>query len=574
MVSEKAEAPWKTIVRQKRAQRDAAIPRDWRLDPKYLPREDHEPENVVSVPGRCGILTAKELQITSNYQADSLIREVTATRLTAEEVAIAFCKRAAIAQQLTNCLTEPLCASAIARAKSLDTYLTKHGRPLGPLHGLPVSMKDTFKIAGVDSTIGVAALCFKPAKANSSLVHLLLSLGCVIIAKTNLPQALAALECNNNVFGLTMNPINRQVTAGGSSGGEAVLVAMKGSMIGVGIDTGGSVRIPAMCNGVYGFKPSVGRALHGGQEARSPYDNGRVGLPAVTGPITRSMQDLSTFLREIVPRAEMCGEDRVSGSWKLEQLRGSGDNGKFVIGILRRDGNCEPLPPILKVLDEVKHKLSRASNVTIVDIPTPTAWTKCQSLAEKFIGADGTDRMADLHEETSEPFAPGMQAPFKRVKATPLADVRKMQAERSTLERQMLDVWYATSKVDGPSRKRKIDAIICPVAPHPAPPIDHWNGVGYTSSFALLDYPAGVIPVRTIEEEDLELGKEMGGKVMGSWDEQNRQLWDERITDRKIYLGTSLSIQVVTPKWHDWELYTIMEMIDRKLNTAGRESKL
>ncbi len=566
------EALWVQIVRQKRAQREDTIPTGWRLNQKFLPKENGGPENVLAYPEQCGILTAKDVQITSQNHAGSLINELSSGRLTAKEVTTAFCKRAAIAQQLTNCLTEPLFTSALQRAEFLDNYLAEHGKPLGPLHGLPVSMKDTFNIAGVDSTIGIAALCFKPAKSNSPLVDLLLSLGCVIIAKTNVPQTLAALDSNNNVFGRTMNPINRLLTAGGSSGGEGVLVAMKGSMIGVATDIAGSIRVPAMCNGVYGFKPSVGRVPHEGQENGSLYGNGRVGVQAVTGPIARSVQDLDTFLKEIVPRAEMWGEDCVPGRWKEGELRARGDDSKLVIGILRRDGNCEPLPPISNVLEEVKHKLKRVARLEVIDIPTPPAWTKCQSLANKLMGADGATRMADLLEETGEPLVSWMQGRFKRGNPRPLAEVRDMQAQRSELEKQMLDLWFTTDK-DG-SRKQKVDAIICPVAPHPVPPIDRWNAVGYTSSFVLLDYPAGVIPVRTFEQGDLELGKEMEGRGRGSWDERNRQLWDEKITNRKVYLGTPLSIQVVTPKLHDFELCRMMGVIDRALGTVQRESKL
>lgn len=572
MSSEQVQALWEEIACRKCAERDASIPIAWKLQDHYLPKENGEPETVMAVPGQCGILAARELQITGEYSADSLIREITSRRLSAKEVTVAFCKRAAVAQQLTNCITEPLFTAALRRADFLDHYLEQHGIPFGPLHGLPISMKDTFNITGIDSSIGIAALCFKPAKSNSPLVDLLLSLGCIIIAKTNVPQTLAALDSNNNVFGRTKNPINRLLTAGGSSGGEGVLVAMRGSMIGMGTDIGGSIRVPAMCNGVYGFKPSVGRVPHGLQETGSLYNNGRVAIQAVTGPIATSIQDLDTFLREVVPRAEMWGEDCIPGRWRNEDSSGSGDDGEFVIGILRRDGNCEPLPPIQNVLEDVKQKLGRSTNIVVVDIPTPPAWTKCQSLATKLMGADGASRMADLLEETSEPLVPWMQGRFKRGTARSFAEVRDFQAERSDLERQMLDVWYATDEKG--SRKRKVDAIICPVAPHPIPQIDRWNAVGYTSSFVLLDYPAGVLPVRKIVEADLELGKEMEARVIGSWDQRNRQLWNEKTIDRKTYLGTPLSIQVVTPKLHDLELCKIMGLIDQVLSTEQRESKL
>ena len=91
---------------------------------------------------------------------------------------------AAIAQQATNCLTEIFFEDAIARAKQLDVYIARTGKPVGPLHGLPISLKDTFKVKGYDASIGVATFCFKPAKTNSALVDLLLSLGAVLYCKT------------------------------------------------------------------------------------------------------------------------------------------------------------------------------------------------------------------------------------------------------------------------------------------------------------------------------------------------------------------------------------------------------
>jgi Asp-tRNA(Asn)/Glu-tRNA(Gln) amidotransferase A subunit family amidase len=135
---------------------------------------------------------------------------------------------------VTACLTEPLFTRAFRQATKLDEHLSRTGSPIGPLHGLPVSVKDTFDIAGVDSSIGIAAFCFKPATRNAPLVNILESLGAIIVAKTNIPQTLAALDSTNNIFGRTMNPTNRKCTAGGSSGGEGVMVRMRGSMIGFG----------------------------------------------------------------------------------------------------------------------------------------------------------------------------------------------------------------------------------------------------------------------------------------------------------------------------------------------------
>ena len=218
-------------------------------------------------------------------------------------------QRATISHQLTICLTEPLFSSALSRAEYLDAHLARTGSPLGPLHGLPISVKDSFWVKGVDSSIGSASLCNKPASKNAIIVDILLGAGAVIHCKTNVPQTLIALDSINNIFGRTLNPANRQGwTAGGSSGGEGVLVKMRGSVLGEGTDVGGSVRIPAICNGIYGFKPSLGRVPGEGQTGAQLEAAGKVGIESIVGPIANSLEDIDLFM-EVVEAAE---------AWKME----------------------------------------------------------------------------------------------------------------------------------------------------------------------------------------------------------------------------------------------------------------
>lgn len=100
---------------------------------------------------------------------------------------------------------------------------------------MPISIKDSFKVVGYDASLGIANLCFKPAMDTALLVNLLLSAGAVIYCKTNIPQTLSTLDSVNHIFGRTLNPQNRLLTAGGSSGGEGALVAMRGSPLGIGM---------------------------------------------------------------------------------------------------------------------------------------------------------------------------------------------------------------------------------------------------------------------------------------------------------------------------------------------------
>ncbi|CAI7641358.1 unnamed protein product [Penicillium bialowiezense] len=553
------------VAQRKQNELNAAIPGEWRLPSDQIPagmlsisESVSEPKyhrvGVMDIPRKCGLLTTKELEFTENFSVRALVAEMTDGRAKAEDVVRAFCKRAAIAQQLTRCLTEPLFDRALQRARDLDEHLQRTGKPVGPLHGLPVTVKDTFNIQGVDSSIGLSALAFKPAKENAPLVDLLQSLGAVIIAKTNIPQTLATLDSANHLFGRTLNPLNRQWTAGGSTGGEGALLAMRGSMVGFGTDIGGSIRVPAMCQGLYGFKPSTGRVPFGGQQNGQIDGKGSIGLQAVAGPLARSVADIDAVMAEIVPRAELFGEDGIPGLWSAPPT-----SRNFTVGVLKTDGLVMPLPPIMRILDEVAETLRRTPGVDVVEIPLPSVLPKCQSLAGRLMGVDDGSHMLDLIEGMDEDLIPWLQGRLKRGKALDVTKLAALHAQRAEVEREMMKMWTLSSS----SLDRRVDAIICPVAPHPVPEIDRYNAVGYTSTFVLLDYPAGVVPVRPFRESDLESGRAIEEPALGSWDKANRKLWDEKTVDRRVYLGSPLSVQVVTPKQHDYELLQAMELIDR-----------
>lgn len=433
-----------------------------------------------------------------------------------------FEQRTAIAQQLTRCVTEPLFTSALKEARRLDEHLRRTGQVIGPLHGLPVSIKDCFDIKGIDSSLGVATLAFKPATKNADLVDLLRSLGAVIIAKTNIPQTLALLDSVNYVFGRTLNPLNRRLTPGGSSGGEGVLVAMRGSMVGFGSDVGGSIRIPAMCNGIYGFKPSVGRVPLKGHSAFGTQGQSRVALTVAAGPIARSVQDIDFIMKELVPRGELFGNDCIPAVWPSSFS--TPQRKKLRVGILRNDGLVTPLPPIANILNEVSQILahSRGSEIEVVDIPTPPVMKECFFNAGRLMGIDGGGPMLDVITHTGEPLVPSLKGTVRR-QAYSIEKLCSLYAQREEIEIEMRKhLWSLPPSSSGASRH--VDAIILPVAAHPVPAHDHYGCVSYTSAFNLLDYPAGTVPVRTMTETDLKLEMDAADKVLSKWDASNKKL--------------------------------------------------
>lgn len=158
----------------------------------------------------------------------------------------------------TNCLTEIFFVEAIAAARRLDRQTTSKG----PFHGIPFSLKDQFNVIGHDSTIGYIANVGAPAIKNSALVDTIIAQGGILYCKTNVPQTVLTADTVNNVFGRTLNPVNDGIIPGGSSGGEAALLACGGSVLGIGTDTGGSVRVPSAACELYGLKPSAGRVSY------------------------------------------------------------------------------------------------------------------------------------------------------------------------------------------------------------------------------------------------------------------------------------------------------------------------
>ncbi|KAH1474667.1 hypothetical protein KXX06_005932, partial [Aspergillus fumigatus] len=170
----------------------AQIPSEWRLSDDFrasVPANGHLIE--ADIARRSGILSDEELDISEKFSAVELLKNLAERKFSAVDVTTAFCKRAAIAQQLTSCLTEHFFAKAIERAQFLNVYLQREKKVIGPLHGLPISIKDNFCLEGIRSTVGyVSLLQNETVSHNSALVEILLDLGAVLYVKTNIPQTM------------------------------------------------------------------------------------------------------------------------------------------------------------------------------------------------------------------------------------------------------------------------------------------------------------------------------------------------------------------------------------------------
>jgi amidase len=455
----------------------------------------------------------------------------------------------------TSCLTEIVFDEAIARAKQLDDHLDRTGKLMGPLHGLPISVKDSFKIIGRDASIGYASLCFKPAETNSALIEMLLQAGAVIHCKTNIPLTLQALDSHNNVFGRVLNPANLNLTAGGSSGGEGALIAMRGSVLGVGTDVGGSIRIPAMCNGLVGVKPSHGRIPYAGQENGSIPGTETLGIRSVAGPITHNVRDCELFFKAIGDLEPWeFDPECVAQTWEQQVVRSalktsslSNHMRRLRVGIVKTDGLTTPLPPVQTILEEIYNTLKSNAAIEVVELDITSLLSQCQTVANGLFGVDGANTAFDLMEVTSESISPWLKSRLRRKNSLAADKIRDLQARRNELQTRFLDIW----KPDGGYWKDvtgsagNLDVFICPVAPHPTPAIDTWNTVSYTSAFNLLDLPAATLPVRPVQESDLKGNISDQSSAPNGWEKYNRKLWDG---DRSVFLGGTLCVQVVSQR--------------------------
>jgi amidase len=164
-------------TRAKKAAQEAAIPAKWRIPADKMPAPDVK--DVTGYVASCGVLSADELAIV-HTEPTTLLAKLAAGELTALAVTTAFCKGAAVAHQLTNCLTEILFESALAHAKELDSAFASNGnKPTGFFHGLPISLKDQFQIKGVECNMGIASWLGHISEKDSVLTEILREQGAV-----------------------------------------------------------------------------------------------------------------------------------------------------------------------------------------------------------------------------------------------------------------------------------------------------------------------------------------------------------------------------------------------------------
>ena len=224
--------------------------------------------------------------------AVSLAGMIRNRQVSSVEVVQAHLDRIEAVSPTLNAVVVVLAESALGRARQLDAELSQGG-VIGPLHGVPVTIKDAVSTAGVTTTGGTLGRADFVPNRDGAVVARYKRAGAIVIGKTNLPELSAAGETDNLVYGRTNNPYDPSKHPGGSSGGEGSAIASGQSPLGVGSDVGGSIRGPAHFCGIAGIKPTSGRVPGTGHY---PAFAGGLSQLWQLGPMARTVEDLALAL--------------------------------------------------------------------------------------------------------------------------------------------------------------------------------------------------------------------------------------------------------------------------------------
>jgi fatty acid amide hydrolase 2 len=260
--------------------------------------------------------------------ARDLAAAIRSGETSAREVVEAHAWRLHNCQPRTNALARDRFADALAEAEAADERLAAAAAAgtddeLPPFLGVPCTIKESIALKGMPHTAGVVALRERRAETNATAVQRLIDAGFIPLGVTNTSELTMWIESDNRVYGRTRNAYDPHRTAGGSSGGEGAAVGSGGSPVGLGSDIGGSIRVPAFFNGVFGHKPSPGCVPNTGQ---FPTTEGEAAFMLSLGPLARHAEDLMPVIRAI------CGPDGIDERCVAREL---GDPEAVELGSLR-----------------------------------------------------------------------------------------------------------------------------------------------------------------------------------------------------------------------------------------------
>ena len=459
----------------------------------------------------------KEIIVASATAIAKAIRE---RDVSSEEVVDACLERVRAVNPVLNAVVQEVTDAAREQARVADFALAR-GELLGPLHGVPMTIKDTLETAGVICTGGTLGRSTFVPTEDAVAVARLRSAGAILIGKTNVPELALAPETDNKVYGRTNNPYNLSYSPGGSSGGEASIIASGGSPLGLGSDCGGSIRAPAHFCGIAGIKPTAGRVPRTGH---FPPVTGLTNRLWHVGPLSRSVEDLALALSVI---SGVDGRDPVLVPMSLgdPHLVAPRD---LRIAFYTDNGILSPTPETATVVKKVAGMLSDAG--AYVEEARPDCIEQTYDIWWNLSSADG---------------GAGVEAALKAAGTTEVDRYMKrfQEAQRAARPMSPADFGALISKWDSFCATmirfiQSYDAIICPVVAFPA--LHHGFilekdtdlGFSYCFTYNLTGWPAAVVRGGT-SPEGLPIGVQV---VAHPWRED-------------VALGVAQHIETLSGGW-------------------------
>lgn len=448
-----------------------------------------------------------------HWSATEIARRIARREVSATEVTRAFVERIQKVNPKLNAVVIPRFEQALQEAAAADSKSSQR-EALGSLHGVPITLKECFHLAGTPSTIGLNSPEYRRLIEKDGLsVSRLRKAGAIVLGKTNLPQLMIWHESDNPVYGRTNNPWDLSRTCGGSTGGEAAIVAARGSPLGIGNDLGGSIRVPCHFCGIHGIRPTSLRMSRTGS-ARTL--RGFETFITQTGPMSRHVEDLWLALQVLTDSSD----GYVSGDIVPAPLANPAavQLDKLKIAAWADDGVFPPSAGVARAVREAASAL-RACGAEVVELDH-TEVERQFSPNEAFdlycslIGSDGgadarrisqgskLDRrvnrllwVAGLPRAMRAAVVAGLQGAGQNWMARIVKDARARSTDSywQLVERKN----QLAARVLANMRQQGISAIICPPHALPATPhvkaFDLLGAASYSMVINLLGLPSGTV---------------------------------------------------------------------------------
>jgi amidase len=429
-------------------------------------------------------------ELISTSAAD-LARAIRRGEVSSAEVVEAHLRRIEAVNGRLNAVVQLDGERALARAQQADAALAG-SETTGPLHGVPMTLKDSIDTAGVVSSWGTVGRAGFIPERDATVAARLKAAGAILLGKTNTPEFTFSFETDNAVYGRTNNPYDLERTPGGSSGGAAAIIASGGSPLDIGSDTGGSIRLPAHFCGIAGIRPTSGRVPRSGH-AVGP--GGLLDAFTQLGPMARRVEDLVLALGII---AGPDGRDPAIVPMPLSEP-GAISLGGLRVAYHTDNGLQRPTTETEAAVRAASHVLADAG--AVVEEARPAVIEASRELyAELLLGWDGGAwaRMLLADAGTAEE-----EATITRFLGAPTKSPQEivgMIARWDAFRSEMLAFFD------------HYDLIISPVNAYPAIPhgqtAEHIMGYSYTNTYNLTGWPAAVVRAGT-SPEGLPIGVQL-----------------------------------------------------------------